>query len=120
MTSDDDDDITRNYHGGNPESAAAHEDTKKYMERDFACIIAYAKSCGYRGMTDDEAKAALGWDNSTCSARCSQLRAADILVRTNEKRLTRSGSWARVCVHIDFIRPTPQADIGDGDQPSLL
>jgi hypothetical protein len=117
---DDDDDITRNYHGGNPESEAAHEDTKKHKSRDFARIIAYAKSRGDRGMTDDEAQAATSMQHQTCSARCSDLRKAAVLIRTNERRMTRSGSWARVCVHIDFIRPTPQADIGDGDQPSFL
>jgi hypothetical protein len=90
-----DDDITRNYHGGNPQSRAANRRTDKL--RDSARIQNYLYPLGLRGATCDEAIVATGIEHMTCSARFSDLKKAKVIFETGEQRLTRKGCWAAVC-----------------------
>jgi hypothetical protein len=102
MSDEDDDDITRNYHGGNPQSAAANRRTRK--NRDRARIYAFLYRRASLGATCDEAEVALDMTHQTCSARFSDMKRDEVIIETNERRLTRSGSWAAVCI----IAPQPQ------------
>jgi predicted transcriptional regulator len=90
------DDITRNYHGGNPESEAANLRTNK--SRDRAAIIAEVASRGDRGATCSEIELATGLSHQTASARCSELKRDGVLVVSGERRPTQTGSMAAVLI----------------------
>jgi predicted transcriptional regulator len=90
------DDITRNYHCGNPESEAANLRTMK--ARDRARIIAHVILCGAGGATCSEIELATGLSHQTASARCSELKRDGVLVASGERRPTQTGSMAAVLV----------------------
>jgi hypothetical protein len=87
------DDITHNYHGGNPESAEAHLATRKH--HDTMRIIGLMR--GYpQGLTCDEAEVLLNMRHQTCSARFADMKRDGLLVTVDIRRRTRAGCWARV------------------------
>ena len=85
-------DICASRHKGDECSAAANLKTNK--QRDAARILKYLDV--YNGKTCDELEVALGMSHQTCSARCSDLARAGLIIRTGEKRPTRTGSPAAV------------------------
>jgi hypothetical protein len=87
------DDITRNYHRGNPRSKEANSRANKAKQR--AAIIEFGVQRGTHGFTCDEAEVALGMSHQSCSARCSELK-RDRVVLIFGKRLTRTGCKADV------------------------
>lgn len=93
---DDDDDITRNYHGGNEESKAAKELSKLTAYADRRRILALAAIRGVYGVTCDEAERLLSLPHQTCSARFSELKRDGDLVPTEITRPTRHKAQARV------------------------
>jgi hypothetical protein len=111
-----DDDITRNYHGGNPQSQAANQRTNKL--RDRARVTRYLHPLGLRGATCDEAIVALDLDHQTCSARFSDLKKDKVIFETGEKRLTRKGCWAAVCALSVFKSPEPTPIVTAAAEPA--
>jgi hypothetical protein len=89
------DDITRNYHGGNPRSAEAHEDTRRRKLRDQLRILQLMAKFP-EGLTCDEAEIFLNMSHQTCSARFADMKKKGWLLPTGQQRLTRSGSKADV------------------------
>ena len=98
----DDRDITENYHGGNPRSAEAHEDTKGKKARDQARILR-ALGAHPKGLTCDQVETLLGIAHQTCSARFTELKAKNWILPTGERRLTKHGSKADVFVSIPKV-----------------
>lgn len=101
------DDICRNYHGGNPESEEANEETIKSKDR--RRIIDALFAAGLRGLTCDELEVLLGMRHQTCSARCSELLRDGVIVRkptgldgTYMRRPTRTGCQAAVLIFRSF------------------
>ena len=91
------DDITANYHGGNPESVDAYASLRRReLEALRQWILRVAQRRGKRGLTCDEAEVLLGLRHQTCSARFTELVADGRLTRTSYTRATRSGRQARV------------------------
>jgi len=103
MSDDDSDDITRNFHGGNPESVIAKELSRKTAERDRGWITRLTTRMGQYGITCDEAERMLGLSHQTCSARFSELKRDGILLPTLFTRRTRHNAPARVMV----VAPLP-------------
>lgn len=98
-------DICRNNHGGNPESVAAHAKTKKARDRLTVTEALYLAAS--HGATCDELEVSTGMSHQTCSARCSELLAAQWIYRKPsgggyEKRKTRTGRHAAVLIHCSF------------------
>jgi len=94
-------DITRNYHGDNPESLEASQslDHMKALVRiQVETLLAVA---GPRGLTCDEIEAKIGGSHQAVSPRLTELLAKG-LVQRGERRLTRSGRYARALVHFNF------------------
>ncbi len=94
-------DITRRFHGGDPESNAAHRSivlSKATMRRR---VVAYVRERGELGATSDEIEAALGMPHQTVSARITEAKAGGELVKSGDRRLTRSGRSAAVLVAAD-------------------
>ena len=88
-------DITANYHRGNPESVQAHADTPpETRERQRARVVNYIRDHG--PATCDEVMAALDMTHQACSPRFTELRRDGVLVHTGERRNTRSGRPAAV------------------------
>jgi len=118
----DDDDITRNRHGGNPRSNEAlpsHEQRR----RDRARIVQHLHVQGSHGATCWELSQALPMPYQTASGRLSELKRNDIVVcdssdadngiirvRLIGRRSTATGSAADVCVLPQFapaLSPPP-------------
>jgi hypothetical protein len=57
-----------------------------------------------KGMTCDQLEAMLGMLHQTCGARMWELANDGILVKTGERRKTRSGSWAVVWALPRFVK----------------
>ncbi len=102
------DDITRNFHGGDPESAAANLLTNK--DRDRRRILEHLEKCGPNGDTCDHIEQALGISHQTCSARCSELKRDGMVIRKPfldrigyAKAPTRSGSLAALLILPRFV-----------------
>jgi len=95
------DDITRNYHGGNPQSVEANKRTRKSQDR--ARVLQHIWSCGRSGCTCYEAEIALGMRHQTCSARFSDLKNDGVIIGTGQTRPTDTGSPAEVCVLVKTI-----------------
>jgi hypothetical protein len=100
--SDDDDDLgddpTRNYHGGNPESNEAFESIKGRQRRlDLRRVVEFVGS-RLQGSTCDEAEVALGLSHQTCSARFTDAKRKELIFVTDQRRRTRHGRPAKVCV----------------------
>ena len=91
-------DPTAAYHGGDPESTAAHDSVRDLKTRMHRRILAFGASRGPRGMTCDEAEMVLGMTHQTCSARFTELKASGQIRATDRKRTTRSGRRAKVYV----------------------
>jgi hypothetical protein len=102
------DDICFNYHGGNSESNDANRFTNK--ARDAGRIIRQLLS-RLDGLTCDELEVLLAMRHQTCSARCSDLKRARVIIpkpldplwaqaqkSKYERRPTRTGRWAAVLV----------------------
>ena len=96
------DDITRNYHRGNPQSTEANKATRKSQDR--ARIIEFLHGRGDYGATSYEARIALGMRHQTCSARFSDLKRAVAIIETGVLRPTDTGSKAAVCVLVRFAK----------------
>ncbi len=93
-------DITRNFHGGNPESNDAHRSivtSKSVLRRR---VVAYVRERGELGATSDEIEVALGISHQTVSARITEAKAGGELVKNGMRRLTRSGRSAAVLVAV--------------------
>lgn len=87
-------DITRNYHGDNPESVAAHDSIRPSKAKQRALVLKLIREAGALGMTSDEAEQALGLRHQACSARFTELKAEDAIVEAGRRR-TRSGRMAQ-------------------------
>ncbi len=91
-------DITGNFHGGNPESVQAHGSivaSKAHLRRR---VVAYVASRGEFGATSDEVEVALALSHQTVSARITEAKAGGELVKSGDRRPTRSGRNAAVLV----------------------
>jgi len=97
------DDITRNFHGGNTESAAAKELNRKRALQQRNRIVALAKKRRGQGITCDEAEQVLDMPHQSCSARFSELKRDEIFVPSNITHPTRHGGNARVMLISDVI-----------------
>jgi len=88
-------DITSNYHHGNPRSVQAHKRTTRNKLRDQLRIIKLLE--GYpRGLICEEAEVLLNMRHQTCSARFSEMKRDGLLILTGEQRETSTGSPADV------------------------
>lgn len=130
MADDDDDDITRNYHGGNPRSIAANP-RGMAKSRDRKRIVEFLYGCGTHGAICEEAETALGLKHQTCSARFSDLKKDRVIVCDTSDaengirrlhpigyRLTQSRSKADVCVLSQFapaLHPEPWQSVQQMD-----
>lgn len=85
------DDICRNRHGGNPESEEANKRTNK--EGDELRILGWFKNVE---ATCEEMTTGLGMPHQTGSARCADLKKKGFLIKTGERRPTKTGSPAAV------------------------
>jgi predicted HTH transcriptional regulator len=87
-------DITRNYHGGDPQSEAANLDTQSRKRGNRLWIISiyfpdYDFTCW-------EIEKLTKLSHQTVSSRITELKKSGILVATGEKRPTNTGSMATV------------------------
>jgi len=90
-------DICHHYHGGDPESVAANEDSIPRKKRDRLRIMGFLKNRGKEGATCDETEVLLDMRHQTCSARFTELKADDEIAKIG-LRPTRSGNQAGVYV----------------------
>jgi hypothetical protein len=67
------DDITFNYHGGNPRSIEAHDRTKHRKAADYTRILNLLKDFP-GGLICDRIEVALNMSHQTCSSRCSEMK----------------------------------------------
>lgn len=91
-------DVTQNFHGGNPESVAAHDSIVPSKSELRARVVAQVVFAGDFGATCDEVEQATGYSHQTCSARFTEAVALGELIRTDRTRPTRSGRAARIHV----------------------
>lgn len=89
-------DVCANRHGGNAESVDAHASIMQSAETLRLAILDAIRE--YGPVTCDEIEVALGMRHQTASARCSELLRDGLLVRSGERRVTRSGRNAAVLV----------------------
>lgn len=87
-------DICRRRHGNNPESVQAHRHTHK--EERYAQILEQLERHGSRGLTLDELSALIDKPPHRLSGRFTELRMAGKIIRTDQKRPTRTGCQASV------------------------
>jgi hypothetical protein len=88
------DDITENYHRGNQYSQAAHKRAKRSKAGDLMRILKVLFE-NPRGLTCDEVEVLLGMRHQTCSARFTDMKKFNWIVKCGS-RLTRTGSPAGV------------------------
>ncbi len=79
-------------------SRAAHKKALTHAASDRGIIFRHIKAQGERGSTDDEGEVATGIRNQTYTPRRGELVKSGMIVWNGEKRLTRSGSPARVWI----------------------
>jgi predicted ArsR family transcriptional regulator len=92
------DDITKNKHGGNSYSTAAHDSIKHgKTAKDRKRVIEYIMKQG--NATCDETAAALDMPSQTCSARFTELKRDGLIVSAGISRLTRNGRNAEAFMH---------------------
>jgi hypothetical protein len=97
------DDICRNYHGGNPESEEANLRANNNKSRDRRRIYLYLEA-NPDGASCDRIEVELGMPHQTASARCSELLRDGLVVRKPrigggyERTKTRTGSSAAILV----------------------
>jgi hypothetical protein len=90
-------DITQNFHKGNPRSIEAHESVREKKLKQQVRIMKHLFAQGSRGATCDETEIALNMPHQSCSARFSELKAGDHIV-AKDKRKTRNWRDADVFV----------------------
>jgi len=93
-------DVTASHHGGNPESAEANKRVAPSKSETRNAIYAWALKRGEFGITADECAEAFECSHNHTSPRITELRALKLLVPTEKKRKTRTGSPARVLVAV--------------------
>lgn len=98
-------DPCRRRHRGNEESEAAYNSTKVGKEAQLAEILDYIRSRGTTGATADEVSEALDIYIQTASARCSELKARDLVFKYRT-RPTRRGNSAAVLVAKEHFQAT--------------
>lgn len=99
-------DPTAPYHGGNPESEAAHDSLEARVKVQLrGRILALVDSKSVAGLTCDEIEKVLKMKHQTVSARLVEMLAAGVLIRTAKRRQTRSGRHASVVVTPQHWRP---------------
>jgi hypothetical protein len=86
----------------NPESEHAYQQAQTHAQRDRERILLLAQQRGLGGITVEEAEHRLGLKRSTCSARCAELKADGLLMPSERRRHTDSGSWGRVLVFVSY------------------
>lgn len=91
-------DITRNFHRGNPESTEAWWSIADRVDIDRLRVITYVASQGRHGATCDETEQALGMSHQTTSARFTEAKVRGDIVHEGDRRKTRSGRYAAVWV----------------------
>lgn len=91
-------DVTASHHGGNPESEAANKRVAPSKSETRNAIYAWALNRGEFGITADECADAFNCSHNHVAPRITELRALKLLVPTDRKRKTRTGSSARVLV----------------------
>ncbi len=79
--------------GTSREAAVAAE---AVAPKDRARVLAFIRCRGAQGAIDDEIEVALSLSHQTASARRRELVLAGLVTEAGEKRLTRSGSPAKV------------------------
>ena len=95
------DDVTRNRHGGNPESIEANN-SRQHKARQRALVYAAIVTTGKYGMTVDELSASWNVPPNQISGRFSELK-RDCLVEKVGTRRTRGGNPAGVCVAASLL-----------------
>ena len=93
-----DKDICANRHGGVDTSVQASSRVKK--ERDRRLVLGYVQASRAYGITLDEACVILEREPNQISGRFTELAKAGMILATDGRRLTRTGSPARVWVAI--------------------
>jgi len=91
-------DITANRHGGNPESQEANVSIAKNKEAVRMEVFEWAKKQGSKGITADETAAHFNCTHNHVAPRIAELKAMKVLVRSGERRKTRTGRMAAVLV----------------------
>ncbi len=91
-------DITASHHGGNPESAEANRRIAPSKSETRNAIYAWALTLGEYGLTADECAEHFDCSHNHVAPRITELRALKLLIPTERKRKTRTGSPARVLV----------------------
>lgn len=91
-------DVTRNNHGGNPESEQANKFVQESKESTRLKIVDYFVARGQEGATADEVVEAFETNHNHVAPRITELKADGRLLPTNERRPTRAGSSAAVLV----------------------
>lgn len=99
MTIDADTDPTAGYHGGNPESTAAHASVKP-SKRTLRLQVYSLLRTFTNGLTCDQIEATTGWSHQTTSARVTELKRAGWIKDSGRRRPTRSGRSAAVLVAV--------------------
>jgi len=94
-------DVCQNRHKGNPESVEANDNAAPYKAAHRLLIEGLLVLAGPAGLTSEEVEERLGLTHQTASARLSELKIRGC-ARGGERRMTRSGSWARALVHRDY------------------
>ena len=93
-----DKDICANRHGGVDTSVQADRRVKK--ERDRRLVLGYVQAAREYGITLDEACVILEREPNQISGRFTELAKEGLIIATDGRRLTRTGSPARVWVAI--------------------
>lgn len=97
------DDITRNFHGGNPQSEAANASIASLKDITRKQVEDYIRDQGLFGGISDEVEVALGLPHQTVSARLSEAKRDGTLVLSGDLRPTRSGRQAAVLVAPEYV-----------------
>jgi hypothetical protein len=83
-------------HGGNPESAAAYSPERAAVVRER--VYAFIRAAGSKGATLDETAAAFEMAPNRISGRVTTLRVEGRILRTADRRETRTGARASVYI----------------------
>lgn len=89
-------DICRNRHRGNAQSEAANKKVDKSKGKYL--VLKYLTKVGAKGGTTDEACAFYGKQSNELSGRFTELKEQERIIETGERRKTRTGSMAAVCI----------------------
>lgn len=92
-------DVCRNRHGGAETSIIANKKVQKSKDREL--IYGYIKMAGRFGHTCDELAIMLNRMPNAISGRLTELRIAGRIIISDERRLTRTYSRARVYLTCD-------------------